>query len=131
MLKTRVQPESGAKVNAFEMKLLSFATPLHHCIGVFFLEMVILSPEKEMIFMETRIAILGIIVENTEYADGVNQILHEYGSYIVGRMGIPYRERKLSVISVIIDASTDVIGALSGKLGMLEGVSVKTVYSKE
>lgn len=81
--------------------------------------------------MDTRIAIIGIIVENTEFADDINQILHEYGSYIVGRMGIPYRERKISVMSIIVDASTDVIGALSGKLGMLEGVSVKTVYSKE
>ncbi len=81
--------------------------------------------------MNTRIAIIGIIVENTEYADDINQILHEYGSCIVGRMGIPYRERKLSVISVIVDATTDIIGALSGKLGMVKGVSVKTVYSKE
>ena len=80
--------------------------------------------------MDTRIAIIGIIVENTERADDINQILHEYGSFIVGRMGIPYRERKLSVISVVIDATTDIIGALSGKLGMIEGVSVKTVYSK-
>jgi len=81
--------------------------------------------------MDTRIAIIGIIVENTEYADDINQLLHEYGSYIVGRMGIPYRERKISVMSIIIDATTDIIGALAGKLGMLEGVSVKTVYSKE
>lgn len=80
--------------------------------------------------METRIAIIGIIVEDTESAEKINALLHEYGKYIVGRMGIPYRERKLSVISVIIDAPNDMIGALSGKLGMIPGVTVKTVYSK-
>lgn len=80
--------------------------------------------------METRIAIIGIIVENIESAEKINSVLHEYGKYIVGRMGIPYRERKLSVISIIIDAPNDVIGALSGKLGMIPNVTVKTVYSK-
>ncbi len=80
--------------------------------------------------METRIAIIGIIVEDTASAEKINALLHEYGKYIVGRMGIPYRERKLSVISVIIDAPNDMIGALSGKLGMIPGVTVKTVYSK-
>ncbi len=80
--------------------------------------------------METRIAIIGIIVEDTESAEKINALLHEYGKYIVGRMGIPYRERKLSVISIIIDAPNDMIGALSGKLGMIPGVTVKTVYSK-
>lgn len=80
--------------------------------------------------METRIAIIGIIVEDTESAEKINALLHEYGKYIVGRMGIPYRERKLSVISIIIDAPNDTIGALSGKLGMIPGVTVKTVYSK-
>ena len=80
--------------------------------------------------METRIAIIGIVVEDTESAEKINALLHEYGKYIVGRMGIPYRERKLSVISIIIDAPNDMIGALSGKLGMIPGVTVKTVYSK-
>ena len=80
--------------------------------------------------METRIAIIGIIVEDTETAEKINSVLHEYGKFIVGRMGIPYRERKLSVISIIIDAPNDTIGALSGKLGMIPGVTVKTVYSK-
>lgn len=80
--------------------------------------------------METRIAIIGIIVEDTESAEKINSVLHEYGKFIVGRMGIPYRERKLSVISIIIDAPNDTIGALSGKLGMIPGVTVKTVYSK-
>ena len=81
--------------------------------------------------METKIAIIGIIINNLDVSEKINSILHDYSDYIVGRMGIPYRERKISVMSIIIDASTDVIGALAGKLGMLEGVSVKTVYSKE
>ena len=80
--------------------------------------------------METRIAIVGIIVNNLDSAEKINHILHEYGQYIVGRMGIPYRERKLSVISVIMDAPGDIIGAASGKLGMIPDVTVKTVYSK-
>ena len=81
--------------------------------------------------METRIAIIGIIVQNRESAEEINSLLHEYGEYIIGRMGPPYRERELSVISIIIDAPSDIIGALSGKLGMLKDVNVKTVYSKE
>ncbi len=81
--------------------------------------------------METRIAIIGIIVQDRESAEKINALLHEYGEYIIGRMGLPYRERDLSVISIIIDAPADIIGALSGKLGMLKDVNVKTVYSKE
>ncbi len=80
--------------------------------------------------METRIAIIGIMVHDTEAAEKINTILHDYSEFIVGRMGIPYREKKLSVISVIIDAPNDTIGALSGKLGMLPDVNVKTIYSK-
>jgi putative iron-only hydrogenase system regulator len=80
--------------------------------------------------METRIALIGIIVENTESVDSVNQILHEYGKYIVGRMGIPYKQKNVSIISIVIDAENNIISSLSGKLGMLEGISVKTVYSK-
>lgn len=80
--------------------------------------------------MQTRIAVTAIIVENMESAEGVNQLLHSYSQYIVGRMGVPYREKNVSVISVILDAPQDVISALSGKLGMLKGVSSKTVYSK-
>lgn len=80
--------------------------------------------------METRIALIGIIVENTEAVEDLNQILHEYGKYIVGRMGIPYKPKSVSIISVVIDAENNVISSLSGKLGMLEGISVKTVYSK-
>jgi len=79
--------------------------------------------------METRIALIGVIVENREVVEQLNHILHEYGGYIVGRMGIPYRERKVNIISVAVDAPQDVISALSGKIGKLGGVSVKTVYS--
>ena len=80
--------------------------------------------------MESRIATVTMIVTNTESAQRINQLLHEYGSYIVGRMGLPYKERKLSVILFVIDAPTDVIGALTGKLGMIDDVTVKTMYAK-
>ena len=80
--------------------------------------------------MENRIALLGIIVENKEVTDRLNDILHEYADYVVGRMGIPYRERGISIISVVLDAPMDVISALSGKLGRLKGVSSKALYSK-
>ncbi len=80
--------------------------------------------------METRVAIIGIIVENTESVEKMNLILHEYRDYIVGRMGIPYAKRHIQVISVIVDAPNDVISALSGKLGMLPDVTTKTIYSK-
>lgn len=80
--------------------------------------------------METRLAVIAIIVENRESAGALNELLHEAGDYIVGRMGVPYREKKISVISVILDAPQNVISTLSGKLGMLPGVTSKTVYSK-
>jgi putative iron-only hydrogenase system regulator len=80
--------------------------------------------------METRIAIIGMIISNTDSAEEINRILHNYSSYIVGRMGIPYKEKNVSVMSIVLDAPTDIIGAISGKLGMLPDVSVKTVYSK-
>lgn len=81
--------------------------------------------------MEKRIAILGIIVENEESVEEVNELLHSYREFIVGRMGMPYRERGISVISIVMDATNDVVSALSGKLGMLDGVSAKAVYSKK
>lgn len=81
--------------------------------------------------METRLAVIGIIVENLEVTDRINHILHDYSNYIVGRMGIPYRQRGISVISVIVGAPADAISALTGKLGMLEGVSAKALYSPE
>ena len=77
--------------------------------------------------METRIALIGIIVEDTNAVENVNEILHNYGSYIIGRMGIPYREKQVNIISIVIDAPNDVISSLSGKLGMIKGISVKTV----
>ncbi len=80
--------------------------------------------------METRIALIGIIVDNMDVVEELNKILHEYGKFIVGRMGIPYREKNVSIISIVIDAENNVISSLSGKLGMLKGISVKTVYSK-
>jgi putative iron-only hydrogenase system regulator len=79
---------------------------------------------------DTRIALIGIIVEDTNDIERLNSILHEYGQYIIGRMGIPYRQKNVNVISVVIDASNDVISSLSGKLGMIKGINVKTVYSK-
>ena len=80
--------------------------------------------------METRVALIGIIVEQESSAAALNALLHEYGGYIIGRMGIPYHVKKLSLISIAMDAPQDVISALSGKLGMLDGVSIKTAYSK-
>ena len=79
--------------------------------------------------METRVAVIGIIVENPEATARLNEILHEYGSYIIGRMGIPYRHRGINVISIAIDAPQDAISALTGKFGRLEGVTDKTAYS--
>lgn len=79
--------------------------------------------------METRIALIGIIVENMESITQLNSLLHEYGSYIIGRMGIPYREKSVNIISVAIDAPQDIINALSGKIGRLHGITAKTVYS--
>lgn len=80
--------------------------------------------------MDTRIALIGIIVTSHESIQELNALLSEYGSYIVGRMGIPYREKQVSIISIAIDAPNDVISSLSGKIGMLPGLSSKTVYSK-
>lgn len=79
--------------------------------------------------METRVAILGIIVENPDSVERLNGILHEYAQYIIGRMGIPYHARNVSIISVAVDAPQDVISALSGKVGKLPGITVKTAYS--
>lgn len=80
--------------------------------------------------METRIAAVSIIVENLQVVDKLNTILHEYNQYIIGRLGVPYRQRGLSIICVVLDAPNEVISALSGKLGMLPNVTAKAVYSK-
>ena len=80
--------------------------------------------------MENRVALIGIVVENFDEVANLNSILHEYADYIIGRMGIPYKKRDVSIISVAIDAPGDVINALSGKIGKLSGVTSKTVYAK-
>lgn len=79
--------------------------------------------------METRVAIIGIIVGNMESVEKLNAILHQYASYMIGRLGIPYRQKKVSVISVAVDAPEDIISSLAGKIGKLDGVSAKTVYA--
>ena len=79
--------------------------------------------------METRVAVIGIIVENPDSVEAVNASLHDHAPYILGRMGIPYRERAVSIISIAIDAPQDVINTLSGRIGKLSGVSARTAYS--
>ena len=79
--------------------------------------------------METRVALIAIIVEDPDSVQAINQLLHEYGECIIGRMGIPYREKGISIISIAIDAPQEVISALSGKIGRLPRVSAKTAYS--
>lgn len=79
--------------------------------------------------MQTRVATISIIVENTGSVSALNEILHEYGEYIIGRMGIPYKKCDVNIISVAVDAPLDVINALSGKIGKLPGVNAKTAYS--
>lgn len=83
-----------------------------------------------MVIADTRIAVIGIIVENPDSVEKLNKILHEYSQYIIGRMGIPYPKKGVSIISIVIDAPNEMISALSGKIGMLPNVSAKTVYSK-
>lgn len=80
--------------------------------------------------METRVALIGIVVENYDSVPKLNEILHSYGEIIIGRMGIPYKERGVSIMSVAVDASEDTISAMSGKIGKLPGISSKTVYAK-
>ena len=79
--------------------------------------------------METRVAVMSIIVENPNAVEKLNSLLHEYGEYIIGRMGIPYRKRNINIISIALDAPQDTIAALAGKIGNLKGISVKTAYS--
>lgn len=80
--------------------------------------------------METRVAVISIIIENPDSVQAMNELLHQYSSYIIGRMGIPYRARGINIISVAVDAPQDQISALSGKIGRLPGVSAKAAYSK-
>ncbi|WP_422482049.1 TM1266 family iron-only hydrogenase system putative regulator [Pleomorphochaeta sp. DL1XJH-081] len=82
--------------------------------------------------MDTRLGFIGIIIENREEsADGVNHLLSDYGQYIISRTGVPYREKQVSVITLIVDISSDALGALTGKLGAIDGVSVKSNLSKK
>ncbi len=79
--------------------------------------------------METRVAVIRIIIEEPESVQAMNDLLHQYGEYIIGRMGIPYREKGINIISIAIDAPQDAISTLSGKIGKLSGVSSKVAYS--
>jgi putative iron-only hydrogenase system regulator len=80
--------------------------------------------------METRVAVISIIIENPDSVQAMNELLHQYSSYVIGRMGIPYRAKGINIISVAVDAPQDQISALSGKIGRLPGVSAKAAYSK-
>lgn len=80
--------------------------------------------------METRVAVIAIIVDEAGETEALNAILHDYAKYVIGRMGIPYREKGINIISIAIDAPQEVISAISGKLGRLNGVSAKAAYSK-
>ena len=80
--------------------------------------------------METKVALIGIVVENFDSVAKLNEILHDYGDFIIGRMGIPYKERGVSIMSVAVDATEDTISAMAGKIGKLSGISSKTVYAK-
>ncbi len=91
--------------------------------------MIIFSETERNTKMETRVALIGIIVGDRRSADSLNDILHEYGDYIIGRMGIPYREKGINVISIAVDAPQDVISALSGKIGKLDDVTCKTSFA--
>lgn len=79
--------------------------------------------------METRVAVIGIIVDHTDNIDQLNDLLHEHAQYIIGRMGIPYREKNINIMSIAIDAPQDVISALTGKIGNIDGISVKTAFA--
>ncbi len=79
--------------------------------------------------MENRVAIIGIVVENPNSVDKLNDILHEFAQYIIGRMGLPYRQKNIAIISVVLDAPQDIISALSGKIGNLDGISSKTLFA--
>ena len=81
--------------------------------------------------METRVAVMSIIVENQDSVERLNGLLHDYGEYIIGRMGVPYHARGVNIISVALDAPGNVISALSGKIGRLDGITAKTVYAPE
>jgi len=80
--------------------------------------------------VEKRLGVVAIILENKEYADQVNEVLHNYNQIIIGRMGLPYKERSVAVISLIVDATNDEVSALTGKLGRIKGITVKSALAK-
>ena len=79
--------------------------------------------------METRVAVMSIIVENADTVDALNALLHDYSDYIIGRMGIPYRKKGINIISIALDAPQDTLSALAGKIGNLDGITVKTALA--
>ena len=81
--------------------------------------------------METRVSLIGIIVKNPDSVEELNHILHDYSQYVIGRMGIPYKQKSVNIISVAVDAPQDVINTMSGKIGRLNGISAKTIMTKE
>lgn len=81
--------------------------------------------------IQSRIVLIGILIEEESSVEPVNQTLHDYRSYIVGRMGIPYRQKNVNIISVVLDAPADIISTLSGKLGMIDGITVKSMFTKK
>lgn len=81
--------------------------------------------------METRVGVVGIVIEDLESAPDVNQVLHEFAEMIVGRMGVPYKEKGISVISIIVDGTVDRMSAMTGKLGKIQGVTVKSALTKK
>ena len=85
---------------------------------------------RECAAMESRLAILAIVVEDLSVTDQMNAVLHEYKDYIIGRMGIPYKAKHVCLVSIAIDAPEETIGALGGKLGRIRGLTVKTAYSR-
>jgi len=86
---------------------------------------------KEETIMEKRLGVVAIVLENRDYAEQVNEVLHSYNQIIIGRMGLPYKERNVAVISLIVDATCDDVSALTGKLGRIDGVTVKTAMAKQ
>lgn len=100
----------------------------NHALPHLYLGAVLFYFKGEMI-METRIAVIGIVVEEKDSIEELNEILHNYNKYIIGRMGIPYRQKNLSIISIAVDAPQEIISALSGRIGKLKGISSKTAYS--
>lgn len=80
--------------------------------------------------MNKRIGVVGIVVQNIDNVDKVNSVLHDYSEIIVGRLGVPYREKGISVISLIIDGTSDEVSALTGKLGVIQGINVKSALTK-